>query len=169
MSMGAIVPTSTRLRLSASVCRDSSSVCRCTARFDSATTRSQYAFLTSRIVVTTVLRRSNSLMARLVRLTRICWRVLSIERLRSSGCVNENVRLPCVEGLRAANSLFVSLRWPWKPKLYEPPVGRNCSMPTVALTPLLVSASSVVSRNDEGGRFELLYRKLLVSDGSQLP
>ena len=41
MSMGAIVPTSTRLRLSPRVWRDSSSVCCCTARFDSATARLQ--------------------------------------------------------------------------------------------------------------------------------
>lgn len=167
--MGAIVPTSTRLRLSASVWRESSSVWRCTDRFERATTRSQYAFFTLRIVVTTVLRRSNSLIARLVRLTRICWRVLSMARLRNSGWVNENVRLPCVEGFRAAKALLVSLRWPWKPKLYEPPVGRNCSMPTAAFRFLLVRADSSVSRNDDGGRLELLYRKLLVSDGSQAP
>ena len=87
MSSGAMVPISTRARLSRNDCCASSSDCRCTARLLIANTRSQYAFLTLRVVTAIDCCSCTSEISRFFRLTSTCCRVASIVKLRSSGCV----------------------------------------------------------------------------------
>jgi hypothetical protein len=87
MSSGAMVPISTRARLSRNDCCASCKDWRCTARLLIAKTRSQYAFLTLRVVTLMDWFNCTSEISRFLRVTSTCWRVASILKLRSSGCV----------------------------------------------------------------------------------
>jgi hypothetical protein len=123
MSMGAMVPTSTRVRLSRSVCRARSSEACATPRLKRAPTRVQYALRTCRIVVTTCWRSWTSEISRFLRCTSSCTRLPSMVRPRSSGCVTLSENEEKRRGLKLAKRLLDSRRDASHPIEYCVPVG----------------------------------------------
>ena len=85
MSMGGVVPISTRERVLRSDSRASSSDWRATSSDAMAKTRSAYAVRTPRVVIATFCRRPRSVISRLVSLVSSCRRALSMPKPRRSG------------------------------------------------------------------------------------
>ena len=107
MSIGAIVPISTRFWLSFSDWRDNASDSCCAFRLLMEYERSQYAFLTFRSVCVMMLSSWMSDRSRTFLLTATCCRIESIWKLRSSGCVNCRFRFELSCGLKLLNRFVV--------------------------------------------------------------
>jgi hypothetical protein len=86
MSMGGVVPISTRARVLRRDSCASSSDCRCTSSDAMANARSQYPRRTDRVVAAIVWRNPTSEISRFFRLTSNCWRAVSMWKSRNSGC-----------------------------------------------------------------------------------
>ena len=98
-SSGGDVPTSTLALLTRTSSWARSSVDRRASTVARADTRFQYADFTFAVVWTRLSRSRVSEMSRLVRLVASCWRLLSMDRFRMSGCDTATDSPDCSSGL----------------------------------------------------------------------
>ena len=112
MSIGGVVPISTRARVSRSDCCASSSDWRCTASEAIAYARSQYALRSACGGGDRLPELDVGDLAVLLRLTDACCRVESMLKLRNSGCVTLNDSPDRICGENFVKMLFVVDREP---------------------------------------------------------
>ncbi len=80
------------------------------------------------------------------------WRVLSIQKLRSSGCTNWKSRFESSRGLNRLDSSLVVPREPSQPTVYRPPShGTSCWKPIVVRKPSSVRILPPPVRKFPGG------------------